>query len=67
MGGDACVSNTRIPVWMLVGYKRAGLTDEKILENFPSLVTSDLTAAWDFYAANSDRVHAEQKRHDEAN
>ncbi|CAN5564626.1 hypothetical protein BH11ARM2_BH11ARM2_13570 [soil metagenome] len=66
MGGDACIRNSRIPVWMLVGYKQAGFADERILRNFPSLSAADLAAAWDFYAANSERVIAERRRHEEA-
>ena len=66
MGGDACVRNTRIPVWMLVGYKQAGYSDERILYNYPGLTASDLAAAWDFYAAHSERVLAERRRHEEA-
>ena len=66
MGGDACIRNTRIPVWMLVGYKRAGYTEERILFNFPSLNAADLTAAWDFYATNAERIDGERRRHEEA-
>ena len=66
MGGDVCVRNTRVPLWMLVGYKEAGFTDERILSNFPVLNAADLTNAWDFFAANSQLINAERRSHEEA-
>jgi len=46
MGGDACIRNTRIPVWVLVEYKRQGLSDGDLLAQFPGLNAADLAAAW---------------------
>ena len=66
MGGDACVRRTRVPVWMLVGYKGAGFSDERILANFPGLTAADLIAAWDHNAAHGERVRAERLAHEEA-
>lgn len=47
-GGDACVEGTRIPVWVLDGYRRLGMTDEAILESYPSINPGDLVAAWEY-------------------
>ena len=66
MGGDACIRNTRIPVWMVVRYKQSGYSDERILANYPGLTASDLIATWDFYTANSERVESERRSHEEA-
>lgn len=66
MGGDACVGNTRIPVWMLVGYKRMGFSDGRLLAEYPGLRPSDLSAAWGYYAANAERVEGERRAHEEA-
>ena len=55
-GGDACVGNTRIPVWSLVQFRRLGRTDEKLLADFPSLTRDDLTAAWAYAARHSDEI-----------
>jgi uncharacterized protein (DUF433 family) len=66
MGGDACIRDTRIPVWTLVSYKSQGLSDEDILAAFPGLNASDLLAAWDFYAANGALVEAQRKSHEDA-
>jgi uncharacterized protein (DUF433 family) len=45
-GGDACVGNTRIPVWSLVHDRHLGLNDAQILEAFPGLTAADLVNAW---------------------
>jgi uncharacterized protein (DUF433 family) len=47
-GGDACVGNTRIPVWTLVRYRQLGRSDEQLLADFPSLTAADLAAAWEY-------------------
>ena len=66
MGGDACVRETRIPVWLLVQLKQAGWTDERVLDNYPVLSPLDLISAWDFYAGNAPQVEAERRSHEEA-
>jgi uncharacterized protein (DUF433 family) len=55
-GGDACISGHRIPVWILVGYRRRGLSDARILEAYPSLGPVDLEAAWDYAATHNDEI-----------
>lgn len=55
-GGDACVRETRIPVWGLVNYRRLGLTEAQILEAYPSLTLADLEAAWDYARANTAEI-----------
>ena len=45
-GGSACIVRTRIPVWVLEGYRRAGWTEAKILANYPTLRAADLVHAW---------------------
>ena len=51
-GGEACVRDTRMPVWSLVSYRRNGATDDRILEAYPSLTAADLEAAFAYAAAN---------------
>jgi uncharacterized protein (DUF433 family) len=55
-GGDACVQGHRIPVWVLVGYRRLGLSDVKILEAYPTLSPADLKAAWEYAAAHEQEI-----------
>ena len=51
-GGDVCIRNTRIPVWVLVDYRRLGVDDARLLEFYPTLTQEDLGAAWQY-----DREH----------
>lgn len=54
-GGDACVRETRIMVWLLVDLKRAGQSDKELLEGYPGLTSEDLEGAWEYY-----RLHPEE-------
>ena len=64
-GGDARVGGTRIPVWLLVAYRRDGLTDRQILEAYPDLTLASLSAAWWYYAKHRDEVGSDTRRQGE--
>lgn len=51
-GGDACIHGHRLPVWVLVGYRRLGQSDTELLGAYPFLTAADLRAAWEYAAAN---------------
>jgi uncharacterized protein (DUF433 family) len=55
-GGNACIGNSRITVWLLVGLKKDGLSDADLLKGYPSLTPSDLTAAWEYYRLNPEEI-----------
>jgi len=55
-GGDARIRGTRIPVWLLVGYRKDGVSDIELLDMYPSLTLSELSAAWWYYARHHDEV-----------
>lgn len=55
-GGEARIHNTRIPVWLLVGYRKDGVSDTRILEMYPTLSLGDLAEAWWYYADHHDEV-----------
>jgi uncharacterized protein (DUF433 family) len=55
-GGDACIRDSRIPVWVLVGYHRDGASDTDILQWYPELTPADLKAAWEYAAANAEEI-----------
>ncbi len=55
-GGDACIRETRVPVWAVENYRRLGAEDARILEAYPSLTPSDLEAAWEYVSANRDEI-----------
>ncbi|WP_333439692.1 DUF433 domain-containing protein [Microcoleus sp. herbarium2] len=33
-GGDACMRNTRIPVWVLESFRRLGMNESRLLDNY---------------------------------
>jgi uncharacterized protein (DUF433 family) len=47
-GGDACVSGTRIPVWVLEQSRKLGLSPDEILADYPSISWGQLLAAWQY-------------------
>ncbi len=34
MGGDACIRQTRIPIWLLIGLRRQGASEAYLLEDY---------------------------------
>lgn len=64
-GGIARVGGTRIPVWLLVAYRRDGLTDRQLLEAYPDLTLASLSAAWWYYAEHRDEVESDTRRQGE--
>ena len=47
-GGAACIVRTRIPVWVLENWRRAGWSEARILDNYPTLRAADLVHAWSY-------------------
>jgi uncharacterized protein (DUF433 family) len=56
-GGDACVRDTRVPVWVLVGYRRLGSSEADILRFYPGLTPADLAVAWEYAATNGEEIN----------
>lgn len=65
-GGAACVSRTRIPVWVLEGYRRLGWSEARILDNYPTLRAADLANAWAYVAAHPDEIEVELRENEAA-
>ena len=65
-GGSACIRNTRIPIWSLVAWRNQGITDERLLEMYPTLSPSDLDAAWNYYLSNRDEIDQDIKSNEDA-
>jgi uncharacterized protein (DUF433 family) len=56
MGGEACIGRTRIPVWLMVGYRRQGADEDYLLEAYPQLSKADLANVWAYAEANSEEI-----------
>jgi uncharacterized protein (DUF433 family) len=64
MGGDACLADTRLPVWLFVSLRSQGASDAEILEAYPHLTAADLVNVWayaDAHAEEISRALTEQK------
>ncbi len=55
-GGDACIGQTRIPVWVLVNARRLGISESELLEDYPTLRAADLANAWAYAEAYPDEI-----------
>ncbi len=55
-GGAACIARTRIPVWVLVNYRRLGWSEARVLENFPELRAGDLLQAWVYAESHREAI-----------
>jgi uncharacterized protein (DUF433 family) len=55
-GGAACIVRTRIPVWVLEGYRRLGWPEAKTLASYPTLCAADLVHAWAYVDAHRQEV-----------
>lgn len=64
-GGDACIRDSRIPVWCIVNYRRLGATDEVILQAYPTLTPADLEAAFSYAAAHAEEIDTAIRENEE--
>ena len=66
MGEDACIRQTRIPVWLLVSLRQQGGTEVYSLEDYPTLTAADLVNAWLYADTHSDEIEAAIARQEAA-
>ena len=64
-GGDACIANTRIPVWVLERARQLGMSDADLLENYPTLRAEDLTNAWAYVRLHREEIEEEIRLNEE--
>ena len=65
-GGDACVGNTRIQVWVLVGYRRLGCSDAELFKCYPHFCAADLANGWAYAEAHPEEIEQAIKENEEA-
>ncbi len=54
--GKPCVKGTRITVFDILEYLAGGMTNDRILADFPSLTADDIRACLSFAAARERRL-----------
>ncbi|MGB3639809.1 MAG: DUF433 domain-containing protein [Rivularia sp. (in: cyanobacteria)] len=55
-GGEARITKTRIPVWVLVEAQRLGYSDSDLLISYPTITATDLANAWIYAKAHPDEI-----------
>jgi uncharacterized protein (DUF433 family) len=51
-GGEACLTGTRIPVWLLEQARRLKTPTAQLLRSYPTLTEEALEEAWTYASAN---------------
>ncbi|MBC6476701.1 MAG: DUF433 domain-containing protein [Hormoscilla sp. GM7CHS1pb] len=59
LGNEMRIAGTRMSVPTLIVDYRAGMSPEKIVEEFPHLTLAQVDAALAYYHANKDRIEAD--------
>lgn len=65
-GGDACVRDTRIMVWLLEDLRRIGQSEADILAQYPGLTMQDLALAREYAAEHADEIGLAIRENEEA-
>ena len=66
-GGDACIANTRIPVWSIIESLRLGATPASLLTKFVTPLTAeDVQAALAYYEKNPEEIDNDIRLNEEA-
>jgi uncharacterized protein (DUF433 family) len=55
-GGKPCIRGTRITVYDILEYLAGGMSEEEVLQDFPSLTREDLRAVLSFAALRERRL-----------
>jgi uncharacterized protein (DUF433 family) len=55
-GGDPCIRQTRIPVWLIEHCRQLGYTEAELLDSYPGLQAQDLVNAWEYVKAHPDEI-----------
>jgi uncharacterized protein (DUF433 family) len=55
-GGVPIVARTRIPIWVLVRARQAGIADAELLLDYPQLSRRHLKAAWTYAEAHAEEI-----------
>ena len=55
-GGDACIRDYRIPVWLIVNHRRLGGREADLLQDYPFLTLADLEAAVAYAEVNPKEI-----------
>ena len=55
-GGEACITGTRIAVWLLVEAQQLGISEAQLLQDYPHISAADLVNAWAYADAYPEEI-----------
>jgi len=55
-GGEACIRNMRIPVWVLIQARQLGIREVELLQDYPNLTADDLANAWAYADSHKEEI-----------
>jgi uncharacterized protein (DUF433 family) len=64
-GGSACITGTRIPVWVLINACNLGISESMLLDDYPTLSATDLANAWIYAEVYGEELAAEIRENEE--
>jgi uncharacterized protein (DUF433 family) len=64
-GGSACITGTRIPVWVLVNARNLGISELLLLDDYPTLTATDLANAWVYAEVYGEEIAHEISENEE--
>jgi len=65
-GGAACITRTRVPVWVLEQARRQGATEADLLRSYATLRAADLANAWTYVRSHRDEIDREIRENEAA-
>jgi uncharacterized protein (DUF433 family) len=65
-GGEACIVNTRIPIWVLVEARELGYSNADLLASYPQISESSLADAWIYAESHIDEILSAIQRNQSA-
>jgi uncharacterized protein (DUF433 family) len=65
-GGEARITKTRIPIWVLVEAQRLGYSDADLLNSYPTISAVDLANAWVYAQAYPEEIELAIQRNEAA-
>jgi uncharacterized protein (DUF433 family) len=64
-GGSACITDTRIPIWVLVNARNLGISESMLLDDYPTLTATDLANAWIYAEVYGEEIATEIRENEE--
>jgi len=65
-GGSPVIAGSRIPVWIIAGWYKQGMSLDEIMDTYPHLRPEQICAALTYYFEHQSEIEAEFQANDES-